>query len=558
MKKVTIEAFIKLKNIVFSYEPKSAETKIDLLKQCTALDLKQIKIIKDYHGILIFIIAYPENNTLLSMAQNEMVRLASAIKKLPKKEKNRLERSGLPFTQNQGAYSLSLVKWLLTEFGEQITLYSLDETGIHPKEVLKHALPDMEFDLAANEYLSALKWLEKACGSSNKNVMLSRMVYYIEHLNCADLIKDQLFESLKAYIAITPNDKTFSKAFGAIKIPQNYYHTNGLLKRFNESELINKKLPSAKVLSEKEKTDIIQKARIALLLLNRETDPITYCSNQGLVYYELEHGLSIALFSMLPERRLPIDSYIGFMMFKNGHPMAYGGGWLFAKRSLIGVNIFESFRGGESAFVFCQLLRTYRQNFDATYFEVEPYQFGKNNPEGIKSGAFWFYYRFGFRPLDEDLRNLAEQEHQKIQSIKGYRSSVETLKLFTNSNLGVDFGVKNKPLDVSIISQYITDKINSAFAGDRKAAKKFCLNTLKTELGIDHTKVSNQEKIGIQKLSFFFGLCIDSKKLNTTSKTKLKNMLLEKSKSEFKYILDSNSISFEKIFHRDLLQRLSQ
>ena len=33
-------------------------------------------------------------------------------------------------------------------------------------------------------------------------------------------------------------------------------------------------------------------------------------------------------------------------------------------------------------------------------FVVEPSQFGGTNKEGLLSGAFWFYYRLGFRPID--------------------------------------------------------------------------------------------------------------------------------------------------------------
>ena len=166
---------------------------------------------------------------------------------------------------------------------------------------------------------------------------------------------------------------------------------------------------------------------------------------------------------MLPERRLPLESYIGFMMFKNGYPMAYGGGWLFGKRSLLGINIFEAFRGGESAFVFAQLLRTYKNAFGADYFEVEPYQFGKDNPEGLQSGAFWFYYRFGFRPVDEALNKLATEESKRIQSEKGYRSPISTLKLFTKSNVCVNFSGNQKPINPSEISKYISVQIVKQF-----------------------------------------------------------------------------------------------
>ena len=232
--------------------------------------------------------------------------------------------------------------------------------------------------------------------------------------------------------------------------------------------------------------------------------------------------------------------------------MAYGGGWLFGNRSLLGINIFESFRGGESAFVFCQLLRSYKQSFGANYFEVEPYQFGKNNPEGLQSGAFWFYYRFGFRPVDAELKKLALKEAEKIHTTKGYRTSIETLKKFTNSNLAVNFNNEPLPVNPSVISEYISSQINLKFKGDRSLAEKYCLTILKNDLGIEINKATKFEKIGINKLGFFIGFCIQTKNLSSTEKNKLKAMVLEKGKSEFKYIEICNTINFKKLFAKEL------
>ena len=541
-------AIFGLKEISSVFNEESTAKKKTLLSESANVKLNSKKVIENYHDCLLFLLAYPENEELYLLAKQEMARLAATVKKLPKILKDQLERTGIPYTQTQAANSYTLAEWLLKTFPGQISLHSLDETGIHPKEILRHALPEMEFEFAFTEKLSPLKWLESAAGSKNKKDILIWLIKHFELIEASDLIKDQLFESLKVYISVIPENKNLSKGFGNFELHKNYYHTNGLLKRFDEKELINKKLPAPKKLSDSEKNTIIEKARIALLLLNRETEPIVYCNADGLLFYELEHGLSIALFSMLPERRLPLESYIGFMMFKNGYLMAYGGGWLFGNRSLLGINIFESFRGGESAFVFCQLLRSYKQSFGADYFEVEPYQFGKNNPEGLQSGAFWFYYRFGFRPMDKELKALALLEAEKIKSTKGYRTSIETLKKFTNSNLSVNFNNSEQPLNPSIISEFITEQVKTKFNGDRSAAEKYCLQKLKTDLGIDKNKAGKEEKTGIQKLGFFIGFCIDIINLSLSDKNKLKALVLEKGKSEFKYIEICNSINFKKLF----------
>jgi len=369
----------------------------------------------EFKVTFLFYLAYPGNQEIKDLAQLEMERLGESIKNFSDSKKAKLDLSGLVFTNTHGGFSISLIKWLLKEFPGTASVHSFDEEGIHPREILKHTLGEMEFELTSDEKLKPEAWLAKASGTKNPVKQLQWFVKQFEKIETSDLIKDQLLDSLKLYVTITPSDKKFSRSFGKINHPT-FFHSQGILKKFDEAALIHKKLPSPKKLSAQQKHEIINASRVALCLLNRETDPVTYCNEDGLLYYELEHGLSIALFSMLPERRLPLESYIGFMMFKNGYPMAYGGGWLFGKRSLLGINIFEAFRGGESAFVFAQLLRTYKNAFGADYFEVEPYQFGKNNPEGLQSGAFWFYYRFGFRPVDEKLNQLATEEFQKIQT----------------------------------------------------------------------------------------------------------------------------------------------
>lgn len=537
MQEASANPFLELKQVVFLFNEDSAKLKEQALLKCSGVKINGANTIKQYHDALLFLLAYPENKNLKSLAESEMKRLAERITKLPASQHEKLDLSGLAFTNTHGGFSISLIKWLLKEFPDQACIHSFDEEGIHPKEILKHALGEMEFEIASDEKLKSEAWVAKASGTKNKNKQLQWVINQFDKIEASDLIKDQLMESLKLYVTIEPKEEHFSRSFGKVNQKQNYFHDKGLLKKFDERELINRKLPQPKKLSQQQKHEIINSSRVALCLLNRETDPVTYCNEDGLLYYELEHGLSIALFSMLPERRLPLESYIGFMMFKNGYPMAYGGGWLFGKRSLLGINIFEAFRGGESAFVFAQLLRSYKNAFGADYFEVEPYQFGKDNPEGLQSGAFWFYYRFGFRPVDEQLNKLATEEAQKIQADKKYRSPISTLKLFTKSNVCVNFSNHPKPINPSDISKYISQQIVKQFNGDRTAAEKYCNSKMKKELGVSS-----------KKLNLFYGLCLKTEKLSAAEKTKLKKFILEKGESEFDYINLCNQIKFNYTF----------
>ncbi|MBK7817899.1 MAG: hypothetical protein IPJ60_10380 [Sphingobacteriaceae bacterium] len=81
--------------------------------------------------------------------------------------------------------------------------------------------------------------------------------------------------------------------------------------------------------------------------------------------------------------------------------------------------------------------------------------------------------------MDQKLNALSETEHQKITSIKGYRSSIDILKQFTQSTLGVNFGTDKPGISPSQISYFITNVIAQQFKGERKAAEEKAKQILK-------------------------------------------------------------------------------
>lgn len=542
-----------LAQTITDYSTEGTSKKLELLEAASQIKLSKPSVIKHYHNTLLFLCAYAENKIVFEKAREEMTRLCDAVIELHPSKKESLSRSGIAFTETQGTFSLEMMLWLVKHFPNDVSIHSFDDEGLHPKELLKHGMNEMEFELIGDEDLGKIKWLEKVSGFKKKHDILNWLLQRINEMPLEAQLKEQLFESLKLYITITPQSPQFSRSFGGVKISSRHFHANGLLKKFNEHELINKKLPAEKKLNPDEKETYLSASRIALALLNRETDPSTYGNANGVKVFDLEHGLSIALYSINQQWRLPLESYIGFMMFKNGFPMSYGGAWLFGKRSLIGINIFEAFRGGESAFVFAQLLRTYKQAFGAEQIEVEPYQFGKNNPEGLKSGAFWFYHRFGFRPLDEKLYKLAEEEHQKILTIKGYRSPIETLKQYTKSNLGVNFGKDSTDIKPIQISHFITHSIAKHCKGNRELAFDWSKDILKTKLGLIYSKLNKEEQKGFSKLSCFVAFCLDLNKLSASDKNLLNKLIKEKGSLEFDYILSYNKFPFKRYFVKELL-----
>ncbi len=139
-----------------------------------------------------------------------------------------------------------------------------------------------------------------------------------------------------------------------------------------------------------------------------------------------------------PERRLPLRAGFGVAFFRNGVPVGYGDAFGLFDRLDVSLNIFPTFRDGESAFVYARLLRLYAQLFGSTCFSVDPYQIGLGNEEAIESGAFWFYRKLGFRSSDPSLEKLARREEERAASTSGYRTSNRTLERLSGANLLLD------------------------------------------------------------------------------------------------------------------------
>ena len=147
---------------------------------------------------------------------------------------------------------------------------------------------------------------------------------------------------------------------------------------------------------------------MALSARNRELYPLLHANPQDVWLADLERGIRIALVGVLPESRLPLESYYSYLVLKNGIPVGYGGGSLLFDRLELAGNIFESFRQGESAYIFSQVYRTFFHLCGAPYLLVPRYQVGYENEEALQSGAFWFYHKLGFRPEDPAVLALAQ------------------------------------------------------------------------------------------------------------------------------------------------------
>jgi hypothetical protein len=172
---------------------------------------------------------------------------------------------------------------------------------------------------------------------------------------------------------------------------------------------------------------LLDAARAAVVVRYREVHAFNFADPADVLVADLGRGVRVAWFGVLPAHRLPLRGHYGYLVLKNGVPVGYGDASLLFERVEIAYNVFESFRQGESAFMFVRLLAFLHQRFGVRAFLLSPYQIGHRNDEALDSGAFWFYDKLGFRPRRAEIGRLAAAERRRIRAEPGYRSPRATL-----------------------------------------------------------------------------------------------------------------------------------
>lgn len=542
IEKLSLHQIYALRKVCNHFGDDSLLAKKKLLHQCASSKIDKTSVIKAYLDCLLFMLAYPENKELFQIVTDELQRLTIITKQISagnnQHKKTQLSATGIENSDIAGSFSFDSVLWMSETFPDNILLYSCDAEIEKQKEIIKHLLPAIEREAFDKNFTDLKSWLNQCATHSKKNSLQLLVSFLVNALPDKEQ-RDYFYNSLKVFVDIKVDEHLPSRTSARITAGATFYHTSELIRKVDAHEMLSQKISKPIPLSLHEKEQLCTIAKCSLLLLYRETDPVTYANVNATELHDMGRGIKIALYYLTANRRMPVESYVGYMAFKNNIPVAYGGGWILGNFSRIGVNVYEPFRGGESALLFTQILRLYKQRFNVTVFEAEPYQIGKQNPEGIKSGAFWFYYRLGFRPSQKELFHLADNEQAKIHNDKSYRSDERTLKKLADSFMVLkDDNVSEQVISTLKISEAITKMVDQKFEGNHNLFSAYAVKHITGALKI------NPKKTTINFNSKSFGdlsalLCLIKNITHWSEADKQKTLQLFELKeldSELKYI----------------------
>lgn len=463
------------------FGPEAARRKLACMREISREARPSPASVRARHEWLLFVSAYPDNAAVLAAAESGLHALATGVAE-SRRLQSRLADTGIHGTTTTCSYSFDAVRWLADRFGESVEP-AWDDGSLGEKldGLLPHLACRVEGDALVTDRWTTRQWLEAACGP--RKATLNWLLREVARIAPEGAVRDAVFDSLELSIQ-WKLDAEASRTTCRFPARPIFFHPAGLQRGGDWPSLVRSPTPAVRPLPRREAAALIDVGRCALLTRHRETDPMTHADPREVYLLRLERGVDVAIYGMTPARRLPIESFFGYVAARNRVPIAYGGGWVLGRRCEIGVNVFDTFRGGESAFVFTQILRAYRAMFDVAEFRVDPYQFGADNPEAIRSGAFWFYYRFGFRPVEPPLAQLAGTEASRIAGQRGYRTPASTLRRLARATMAWQITPSPPMPDLHEVGMALTRRLGRECDGDRAAAVRRCSSRMKTALAV--------------------------------------------------------------------------
>ena len=417
------------------YDASASAEKLSLLRQLDGGNFKHARELKLLHSALCFIRAFPDSPEHCRLAQAELTRMEHRVDDLPGTEQLKLRDSGIIGTPVHYGFSYEVATWLERRVPGAV---SIDWEDIHDPpgldEILTHLLQPSEDEYFDSGHVSGREWIELASATS-EGTDFDWLLAQLKEQHFAS-IWAQLYDAAELWLTWDLRGSRFSKSLNTHPVRKICSRQHGMRKPTGSvKKEIMRPLVSVSRLTPRAGSKMIDVAMASLAVRHRETYHFNHANPREIYLADAGEGVTIAIFGLQKRHRFPLECTMGYLIVSNGVPIGYGGSSVLFRQVNTGVNIFDEYRGSEAAFLWVQVMRVYHHVTGCTRYIANPYQFGADNNEALKSGAFWFYYRLGYRPVTSDVRKLAGREFAKSRRDKRYRSDLKTLRRLASCDM---------------------------------------------------------------------------------------------------------------------------
>lgn len=465
-----------------------------------------------YHDLLCVIRAYPDNATVFNLAETELRHFGKRVsdyKKLSRDKKaSKLDDTGIDGSITCYQFNYDITRYLLAKYPGSLRInweHSAEDIWSRLANLVNLMVSWEENDPIDNDEGFDIEHFFRLSGGDRNE--LQTLVNLFAGSGLPPRVLRDYWESLGLLIDWDLTGMRSSRSLHRVECKERFYQSESFRPRSRDlrNELRSTPNPLRHV-NRREGELLLNDINEALGIRNRELFPLTFGNPSEVYTVDCGRGCRIVLYGSLPEARLPLESNFGALLVRNGMPVGYGVAALLFDRAEIAINIFPIYRGGESPYFFEQFFRIFYHHFGSRVFVVRARQMGYGEDEALLSGAFWFYYKIGFRAVNKRIRRLSDELAAKMQRRPGFRVPVSTMRTLSETDvfLTVDPAAMKEYHELSIIrlGYRITEMFGKQYAGDRIRGIDTALQSVSQKLGIANTaRWSEGEKLALTRLA---------------------------------------------------------
>jgi hypothetical protein len=396
---------------------------------------KSASALRHEHREMCFEHAFPRSQGAFRDARGQLDGFAQRLGGLPPALRRKLDDTGMAGTSIHYPFSYDVARWLARRVPGRVSIdwrWVGDTTQID--DLLRLILQPGEEEYFDSGYVTTRQWLDRARAGSDRSDFDWLMAQLEVPSFCA--VWAQLYDAAEIPLVWRLGDCPYSKSRNRVPVSRAKTREHGMRPRPRRVHReIRRPFDAIRKLGAADGSRLVDVAMASLAVRHRETYHFNFANPREVYLADAGVGVSIAVFGLLPEHRFPLECTMGYLILSNGVPIGYGGSSILFRQVNTGVNIFDEYRGSEASFLWVQVMRVYHALTGCTRFIANPYQFGSENREALRSGAFWFYYRLGYRPVLAEIRTLARREAARRSRDSSYRSDITTLRRLASCDM---------------------------------------------------------------------------------------------------------------------------
>ncbi|MFI5312117.1 MAG: hypothetical protein ACHQQ3_12835, partial [Gemmatimonadales bacterium] len=327
------------------------------------------------HERLCFARAFPRSATDLRRALRGLAR----FERLARPVRDELEDTGIAGTVTRYPFNYRMAQWLVERYGKAI---SIDWRAYkrHEWDDLAAAL-SLAVAWAENEGLDdddvpSWDWIAWAKRGDRRSD-LAWLIAMLQGRGLEPEVERHIYESLD--LPLIWDLAGCRDAVTNARLPvRRVFYTRALLqgRPANFAGDVRARVSGLELLRPRRADRIIDAARAALSQREREFHVIVHANREETYRFDAGRGLEIYVFGLDRRLRLTLESDFGALLVRNGVPIGYGLAVLLFDRADIAINVFETYREGESPYIFSRFAALFHHHFGAQKLVMRRYQVG--------------------------------------------------------------------------------------------------------------------------------------------------------------------------------------